>query len=66
MTHTGPMGEDEGTFGKVKFVTGIKCPKCKEEQIHYQTWDSDDGAFEDVKYTCAGCGYHWWVEGPDA
>ena len=66
MTHMNPMADDEGTFGKSKFVKGIKCRKCGEEKISVQNWDSDDGAFEDRKYTCGGCGHYWWIDGPDA
>ena len=65
MTHTGPMSDDEGTFGDAK-LTQRKCRKCGEQKVYVESWDSDDGAFEDEKYTCRACGYYWWVEGPDA
>lgn len=33
-----------------------------------QKWESNDGGYEDYKYTCqdAECGHAWWVEGIDS
>ena len=43
------------------------CPRCKGPMAH-QTWESNDGAYEDSKYSCAdpACGHVRWVDGIDS
>lgn len=67
MTHMKPMSESEGTFDKEQ-KSDRSCPKCKKTNVVMKVWNSNDGGFEDEKFTCKepSCGHVWWVEGPDA
>lgn len=62
--HTGSV---PGTFtrpeGKARKTV---CPHCFGEDVTVRLWESDDGAYEDWRFTCKSCGHQWWVEGPDA
>lgn len=64
--HTGPMQDSDGDFEKSKPADGVRCHRCKEQRVTMQVWHSKCGGYEDDKYSCAECGYTWWVEGPDA
>lgn len=44
----------------------FKCYHCGSDDVWYYEWESSDGAFEDTRYKCRGCGQKWWVEGADA
>lgn len=62
MIHTGPVS---GEFtGKAK-PSKKPCPKCNGA-LHYITWESSCGGYEDYQYECDDCGYTFWVEGPDS
>lgn len=52
-------------FTGEKIVT--TCPKCNQETLECEIWESSDEAHEDEKQTCKtpGCGYQRWVEGSD-
>jgi DNA-directed RNA polymerase subunit M/transcription elongation factor TFIIS len=66
MTHFGSMSESEGEFSK-QDTTVRHCSKCNEEKtFKVQTWESNDGAYEDYKYTCLTCGYVFWIDGIDS
>ena len=72
MTHTRQMDDDEGAFGKWR-TDGTHCPRIIPASglrcghpVECRTWESHDGAYEDVQYRCIGGGHIWWVEGPDA
>lgn len=66
MTHTGQMRDSYGTFGMSRTIH-IPCRQCGQtDQVTYQVWESNDGAFEDEKYTCSACGKVWWVDGIDS
>jgi DNA-directed RNA polymerase subunit M/transcription elongation factor TFIIS len=43
----------------------FKCQKCGSDDTWYYIWESSDGAHEDVRYKCDGCGRQWWIEGSD-
>lgn len=59
--------EEEGTFtGQWTALPG-PCPRCGAPGEHeYRIWQSNDGAYEDVKHHCGACRSVWWVDGPDA
>lgn len=42
-----------------------ECYQCNE-QMKVKTWESSDGAYEDLKYWCPNCDHSFWVEGIDA
>jgi transposase-like protein len=63
--HTKPIAEIDGKFESAK-PSNRRCPKCKKDTVVCQTWESSCGGYDDDKFTCSACGYHWWVEGPDA
>ncbi len=43
------------------------CPQCgKAGRVVVRIWTSANGAYEDEQYSCAACGYYWWVDGADA
>lgn len=65
MTHTRQLDDSEGVFGAAT-ATEVACPKCHAQRVSFEVWESNDGAFEDVKYTCAGCGHVWWMDGIDS
>lgn len=65
MTHTRVMTEHEGDLGDER-ECDRPCPACKKTEVVYQIWESSCGGYEDVKYTCVGCGNFWWVDGPDS
>jgi hypothetical protein len=66
MTHMNPMPESAGTFTKESVVQTF----CRREQAmldhRVQVWESNDGAYEDYKYTCLSCGTVHWVDGIDS
>lgn len=64
MTHNRVMDDSEGTFDPPQ-STAAKCRKCGQQTVTVQSWDSNDGAYTDYKYTCA-CGHTWWVDGIDS
>lgn len=43
----------------------FKCRQCGSQDIKFREVESYDGAHEDIKYHCNGCGRDWWVEGSD-
>lgn len=43
----------------------FKCRECGSSDVHYRTWESSDGAHEDIHYKCRGCQREWWFEGAD-
>lgn len=63
--HTGPMKETDGTCGSVTKTDRI-CKKCGSRNVYVQIWESNDGAYEDEKFTCGSCGHIYWVDGPDS
>lgn len=63
--HTKPMAEHEGDLSDPQ-PSETSCPRCKGSSVTYQLWESKDGAYEDFKYTCGGCGEVWWVDGIDS
>ena len=63
MTHKEPVSESDGKL-TAQQTTTRKCPKCGGSMMH-QTWESDDGAYEDSKYSCP-CGFVRWVDGIDS
>lgn len=66
MTHTGPMHESDGTFEPAT-REGRYCHGCKRNTPHKaEQWNSNDGAFEDMKYTCTVCSKVHWVDGIDS
>ena len=61
-----PIPESEGVFTNEEIIDRI-CPQEGEERrIKKQIWESNDGAFEDEKYSCLTCGHVWWVDGIDS
>ena len=42
------------------------CASCHIGPVRYCTWESSDGAFEDIHYVCQHCGNGWWVDGCDS
>lgn len=66
MTHTGPLPDSAGTFSKPQVEVGLECPQCQDEPVTCEVWESNDGAYEDHRYTCTRCGHQWWVDGIDA
>lgn len=64
------MPKLEGTFRNAWKPTAPEAPefrcRCGSDEVLYRVWESDDGAYEDVKYRCGTCGRTWWVEGSDA
>lgn len=67
MTHTGPMHESEGRFSAER-VSVQRCRgKCARLTDHKcQTWESNDGAYEDYKFTCLECSNVFWIDGIDS
>jgi len=67
MTHTGPIPDSAGTFSPAEQTT-VPCRKCNQQTVVAQKWESNDGAYEDYRYTCTDkkCGYIWWVDGIDS
>lgn len=63
--HTKPMSESEGTFTKT-IPSLVPCRHCGRAEVRIETWESHCGGYEDDKYTCAACGFSWWVEGIDS
>ena len=47
-------------------IHGGECRYCGADAVRYRTWESSDGAFEDIHYQCLACGSEWWIDGPDA
>lgn len=68
VTHTGPMNESEGKLGpEGRLLTGCRGKCAPAATAHtVQEWDSNDGAYEDVKFTCAVCKHVFWAEGIDS
>lgn len=64
MTHMRPMDESEGRFTQVGHSDRL-CRQCGGHNVKCQTWESNDGAYEDYKYVCGDCGHVWWVDGID-
>lgn len=65
MTHMKPMGEHEGKFAGESEPAG-NCPKCGSDRYTCRIWESNDGAYEDVKYECQACKFVRWVDGIDS
>jgi hypothetical protein len=65
MTTSRQFSESEGEFTKHGEST-IPCRECGGGSVTYKVWESNDGAYEDEKYTCPDCGATWWVDGIDA
>lgn len=59
--HTGPVPESSGKFTET--FTGRNCSKCGSPMTG-RMWESSDGAYEDVKWTCPN-GHIQWVDGDD-
>jgi hypothetical protein len=59
-----PVEESKGTLGEPE-QTARTCPRCGQNPVTHQRWESECGGFVDAKYTC-GCGHVWWVDGPDS
>jgi hypothetical protein len=57
------MRETDGTLSPPE-PGGRTCSTC-HEPMTVQTWESNDGAFEDFKYTCPN-GHVEWVDGIDS
>lgn len=60
------MSETQGDLSQATIVDGLKCRKCGEGPVQHEVWESSCGGYEDDKYTCLGCKYVWWIEGPDS
>ena len=58
------VAETDGTFAKPK-SSDRPCPKCGEQKVTYETWESSCGGYDDYKFTCE-CGHFWWVDGGDS
>lgn len=65
MTHMGDMPESAGTFTKGSATDRI-CRKCGNQTVRVELWESNDGAYEDEKFTCTTCGHVYWVDGIDS
>lgn len=65
MTHMNPMPDSAGHFSQPE-ETQTSCRRCEEPAVSVQVWESNCGSYTDYKFTCAACGYQWWVDGPDA
>lgn len=65
MTHTGEMRDSDGTFG-YPTEDPDPCRYCGIRTVTCTVWESNDGAYEDFKYECRGCGQVWWVDGIDS
>ena len=63
--HTGPMKESEGTFTKGALTNRV-CKNCGNQNVYVKVWESNDGAYEDEKFTCGTCGRVYWVDGIDS
>lgn len=63
--NTKPMAESDGKMTTEEPSEG-PCPKCRQKQVVYQTWESSCGGYTDYKMRCKACGHMWWVEGSDA
>ena len=72
--HSRPMRDDEGTFDEWRPARAVlpggaegpwPCSRCGGTRVRYRTWESRDGAYEDVQYECPDCPRTWWVEGDD-
>jgi hypothetical protein len=61
-----PMAESEGTFTREAVAETF----CRREQAlkdhRVQVWESNDGGYEDAKWTCLSCGTVHWVDGIDS
>lgn len=65
MTHTGPLCDSDGTFGSEQ-STNEPCRQCRARTVTACLWESNDGAYEDWRFTCLLCGHIWWVDGIDS
>lgn len=65
--HTGPLPNSAGTFSPPDERL-YECIKCKKETAKRETWESNDGAYTDERYTCTdkNCGHVRWVDGIDS
>jgi hypothetical protein len=70
MTHMRQMHVSEGEFQDWERAVGYQraCRNrhCGEADVWCCRWDSNDGAYEDYRYECRGCGKTWWVDGIDS
>lgn len=64
--HTGPLPDSAGTFDAPKPTDRHCRDKDCDGAVQVRTWESSDGAYEDLQYRCAKCGKGWWVEGIDS
>ena len=65
MTTSRKFSESEGTFRPTEQSAKL-CDECGGSNVTYRIWESSDGAYEDYKYTCHGCGHIWWIDGIDS
>lgn len=65
MTTNRKFADSEGQFKPVEICV-TACPNCRKENVTCQSWESNDGAYEDYKYTCTDCGHVWWIDGIDS
>ncbi len=66
-----PMSDAEGTFDESKPTKAenpdFRCRECGSDDFWYQTWDSNDGDYTDLRYYCRGwyycrgCDRVWWI-----
>lgn len=56
---TGPV---DGKFIDKDQPCGKQCPKCGHSDTTSRNWESSDGAYENVRFTCHHCGHVWWWE----
>jgi hypothetical protein len=66
MTHIGEIPESDGELSRATLVSR-PCKPCGKITRHTrQTWESNDGAYEDFKFTCQTCSAVHWVDGIDS
>ena len=51
MTTSRQYSESEGEFSHTE-QSARPCRQCGSRQVKCQTWESNDGAYEDYRYTC--------------
>lgn len=68
MSHSGMEPGTTGPRKPVALVAPNYKPRCgcPVGKLFYEEWESSCGGWEDIRYSCDGCGRVWWVEGIDS